>query len=125
MPAVVTCSSHCCICLGHLGQHNTDSIISFGQGVSCSAVADTFAYKLCQCTQALSMIIIYNLRSRVKLMVLKLKYQPQQHTAFTVVFALATLSSTRQIGLFQLAKECRVSLLLTFLGTNFANVDKP
>jgi hypothetical protein len=23
-----TCSNHCCTCLGHLGQHNTDRIIS-------------------------------------------------------------------------------------------------
>ncbi len=72
----------------------------------------------------LSKNIIYNLRSRVKLMVLKLKYQPQQHVAVTVVFSLATLGSITQIGLFQLAKECRVSLLLTFLGTSFANVHK-
>ncbi len=64
-------------------------------------------------------IIIYNLRFRVKSMFLKQKCQPLRRAAVSVVFAMATLGSTTQIGLFQLAKEC--SELLTFLGTNFEN----
>ncbi len=29
---VYACNSHYCTCLGHLGQHDTDRIVSIGQG---------------------------------------------------------------------------------------------
>ncbi len=42
MQATVTHNSHYCTCLGHLGQRDTDRIISIAQGLLCVP----FAYKL-------------------------------------------------------------------------------
>jgi len=51
MLATATRYSHYCTCLGHLGQWDTDKIISSLQ--LCVAVADSFANNLRQCKRSI------------------------------------------------------------------------
>ncbi len=51
MQVTVTCDNHYCTFFGHLGHHNTDRIISIGQGLLCVAAANVFACKLCKFTK--------------------------------------------------------------------------
>jgi hypothetical protein len=58
-------------------------------------------------------------------MFLRNKCHWQHHATDIIVLALATVGGATQIGSFLLVKDSHVSLLPTFLLTNFASVHKP